>query len=161
KAISHNHALPLADFKKGADHVRRRAASLQALMLPASELYTGQQHVRLMRGVQAFVEAHSKTGAASTVDLWVLSAGYGLVPGSCKLAPYSATFKGMPTKTLRAWAAELDVPKTIRRVLRNRYDLGLGLLGDAYLEGCALDSSVNAGGATISFCRGRQAKLLP
>jgi hypothetical protein len=32
-------------------------------MMPAEDLYTGQQHVRLMRGVKAFREAHPTNGS--------------------------------------------------------------------------------------------------
>src|SRR5436309_1114013 len=54
KEVSHERRLTLKDFRKGAEHIGRREEALRALMRPAEELYAGEQHVRLMRGVAAF-----------------------------------------------------------------------------------------------------------
>ena len=144
KSVEHSQALTMQDFEKGAEHVGDREQSLAQYMTPASELYTGQQHVRLMRGVDV---------AKSTleIDLHVLSAGYGVVHAGRKLAPYECTFGDMKSAELRNWANSIGVPKSIRKVLAGPYDLGLVLLGDSYLRACALDESVELGGPTIFF----------
>src|SRR5215212_11806928 len=67
----------------------------------------------------------------------------------------------MKKAELRQSATELDVPGEIRRVLAQPYDLGIVLLGDSYLEACALDESVRLGGPTILFCGSRIAARLP
>lgn len=72
----------LDDFRKGAAHVERREAELSNLLTPAEDLYSGQQHVRLMRGIHGYQSAN---GNKADVDLWILSAGYGLVPGDQNL----------------------------------------------------------------------------
>ncbi len=125
----------LDDFRKGAAHVERREAELSNLLTPAEDLYSGQQHVRLMRGIHGYQSAN---GNKADVDLWILSAGYGLVPGDQKLAPYEYTFQGMKKAELREWADELSVPGEIRRVLAQPYDLVIVLFGDSYLEASAL-----------------------
>jgi hypothetical protein len=71
------------------------------------------------------------------------------------------TFQGMKTQTRRAWAEQLNIPTDLRRILAEPYDLGLLLLGDSYLEACALDASVCLGGPTLLFCGQRQATKLP
>ena len=58
KAATHEHALTLDDFRGGAKHIRTREKVLKEFLHPAEELYTGQHHVRLMRGVAAFRAAH-------------------------------------------------------------------------------------------------------
>lgn len=132
-------------------------ARLDDVRTKAEDLYTGQQHVRLMRGV---VEARSQLGAES-IDLWILSAGYGLIPGDREIVPYECTFQGMKKGELRAWADHLKVPEQSREMLAQPYDLILLLLGDAYMGACALDSDVTLGGATLAFCGSGMAKKLP
>jgi hypothetical protein len=151
----------MEDFQKGAAHVAAREDELASLLTPAEELYSGQQHVRLMRGLQIFRAQFLANDKAPSVDLWILSAGYGLVPANRRLAPYECTFQGMKTKTLRDWADRLNVPIEFRHVLIEPYDLGLFLLGDAYLKACAFDETVQLGGQTLLFCGTRQASRLP
>jgi hypothetical protein len=151
-------ALTLDDFRKGPAHVGHRENELADLLTPAQDLYSGQQHVRLMRGVHGYQSAN---GEKADMNLWILSAGYGLIPGDQELVPYECTFQNMKKAELRSWADELNVPGDIRRVLAQPYDLGIVLLGDSYLEASALDASVQLGGPTILFCGSRMAARLP
>lgn len=162
KTVHSDRALTLGDFRKGTAHVERREAELSDLLTPAEDLYSGQQHARLMRGISRYRERPlSASGIIAHVDLWILSAGYGLVPGGRKLAPYECTFQGMKKAELRSWADEINVPGEIRRLLAQPYDLGIVLLGDSYLEAAALDESVQLGGPTVLFCGSRMASRLP
>lgn len=130
---------------------------LAAYRLPAEEMYTGQQHVRLMRGVQ---KARETLGNGS-FDLWIVSAGYGVIPSNRQIVPYECTFQGMKEKEIRSWAKHLGVPDAIRKVLGQPYDLGLVLLGDSYLKACGLDAGVKLGGPTLFFCGSLAARKLP
>jgi hypothetical protein len=130
KSVESPKALTLEDFQKGSEHVLGREAEFAELLRPAEQIYTGQQHVRLMRGVVAFRAGHSINGRAPALDLQILSAGYGLVPGSQKLAPYDATFQGMSKRELRKWADTLSVPTAFRGAVAGPYDLAIVLLGD-------------------------------
>lgn len=131
--------------------------TLAEYRLPAEEMYTGQQHVRLMRGVR---EVREKLGAES-VDLWILSAGYGVIPGDREIVPYEATFQRMGGKELREWAEHLRAPEDSRRVFGRPYDLGIVLLGDSYLAACGLDDKVQLGGPTLFFCGSLAARRFP
>lgn len=161
KAVTSENTLTLDDFAQGDKHVTKRERELKDLMRKAEVLYTGQQHVRLMRGVQAIREHGSNNGSPLRLDLWVLSAGYGLVPGDRVLAPYECTFQGMKSKELRKWADELKVPEQFRNLVKSKYDLALVLLGDSYLTACAIDASVQFGGPTFLLCGNGAAKRLP
>ncbi|MDS4019674.1 MAG: tRNA-guanine transglycosylase DpdA [Candidatus Competibacter sp.] len=156
KAVRDDRGLTLADFRQGPDHVRTREAELADRLMPAESLYTGLQHARLMRGVRA---AH----ACSTLqpELWILSAGYGLVPGDRKLAPYEATFLGMKKAEAKAWAVRLGIAPAVRQMLGQPYDLGLVLLGDDYLAACQWETVPALGGPTLLFCGQRAARRLP
>lgn len=161
KAVESDQALTLEDFQKGGKHLTACEKALAKLRMPATELYTGQQHVRLMRGVEAINASRNGKGPVAQVDLWVLSAGYGLVPGDRKLSPYETTFQGMKAKTLREWADQLNVPRDFRELVAKKYDLCLVLLGDSYLSACKLDETVKFGGQTVLLCGTGMAKKLP
>jgi hypothetical protein len=152
--------LTLQDFASGKQHIKKRERQLKEQMLPAEALYTGQQHVRLMRGVEALRESGRLPGDLD-LELWVLSAGYGIVPGNQPLAPYECTFQGMKSPELRSWAQKLGVPADFRKLMKRSFDLGLLLLGDSYLSACQIDEAVVFGGATLLFCGGTTAATLP
>ena len=124
----------------------------------AESLYAGQQHVRLMRGVRAYRAANRPVGP---LRLHILSAYHGLVPAARRVATYDHTFAGQPRHVVREHARQLGVPDRIRALLKPRYELAVLLLGDGYLEACALDSDVSLGGPTIAFCAPNVAKRLP
>src|SRR4051812_31491044 len=148
KAATDGPVLACADFPRGRSYVEaRHRRDLAPALLPAEDLYRGQQHLRLMRGVQAAREA-----ATIDVDLRIVSAGYGVVRGSESLAPYECTFQGMRRDRRREWARELAIPEATRTALATRTDLTVVLLGDEYLDSCGLDSTVALGGPTIVFC---------
>jgi hypothetical protein len=158
KGVTHDRQLTLADFEQGPAHVAARESELEAFLTPAIDLYSGLQHQRLLRGLRA-VESNSKSGIST--ETWIVSAGYGLVPGSRRMAPYEATFSGMSTKQRRAWARRLHLPSDTHDLLAKPAELIFVLLGDDYLEACELDSNLNIGGPCIFFCGHRAAKRLP
>lgn len=156
KSIDGPHRLTEEDFDQGPDHLCAREHELADVLRPAEELYSGQQHLRLMRGVRA---ARAALGAEA-VSLWILSAGYGLVPGGQLLAPYDATFQGMGRSALRRRADRLGVPEAAERALTSPFDLALVLLGDDYLAACQLDEGLTPGGPVVALCGGRAARAL-
>ncbi len=112
-----------------------------------------------MRGVAAW--RAGAPGGGAGLDLRILSAGYGLVPGDQRLVPYEVTFTGMGPRARQAWAAARGIPAAVRAALAGPSDLGLLLLGDAYLAACALDGAVRLGGPTLVVCSAGPAARLP
>ena len=159
KVIESERQLTREDFSQGADHVAEREKELKDSLRTAGEIYSGEQHVRLMRGVAS--TRSSLDSGPSTIELHILSAGYGLIPEDRVVAPYEITFATMKSKELRDWADSLQVPEDFRKTVAKPYDCGLILLGDNYLTACALDSSVKFGGPTLLFCGTGMAKKLP
>lgn len=131
KAVETDAALSQEDFE---DPARLAAAEdrLRPFMRPAGAMYTGQQHVRAMRGVQAMRTALG----ARAVEVAILSAGYGVVAESRSIAPYDVTFSGKSTTAIRTRGARLGVPAAARSLLHER-DVVFLLLGSDYLS--ALD----------------------
>lgn len=158
KVANSKRALTLADFQGGTAQIAKRERELIGSLMAAGEIYTGEQHVRLMRGVNAY-----RDGAANKreIDLYILSAGYGIIPETRKIAPYECTFADMKAKDLMEWAKRLRVPQDFRKVVAQPYDSGLILLGDNYLKACMIDASVKFGGPTLLLCGSGTAKKLP
>ena len=156
KVVGSDRQLTAEDFKMGKTHLTKREKELKDLLRSAREIYSGEQHVRLMRGV----EESRKTGK-NQIDFHVLSAGYGLIAEDRMVAPYEITFATMKTKELREWADTLNVPEDFRKVVSAPYDFAMILLGDNYLTACALDAKLKFGGPTLIFCGTGMAKKLP
>jgi hypothetical protein len=158
KVVESDRQLTREDFAKGAAHVAEREKELKDSLRTAGEIYSGEQHIRLMRGV--FAMRSALDAGPPPIELHVLSAGYGLIPEDRVVAPYEITFATMKSKELRDWADSLQVPEDFRKTVAKPYDFGLILLGDNYLTACALDSSVKFGGPTLLFCGTGMAKKL-
>lgn len=124
----------------------------------AETLYTGQQHVRLMRGVQTYRRAGRPLG---TLHLRILSAFYGLLPPSKQISAYDHSFAGLPIDAIRRQAHDHDVPGQVRRLLARPFAAGMLLLGDPYLRACDLDEHVRLGGPLVSFCSPAVAARMP
>ena len=146
KTFSHPGHLTQKDFEQGKSHVRRREVELAQYMRPAGMLYAGEQHVRLMRGVEAAREQGAE------ISVTILSAGYGVVKEGQMIAPYEMTFNTMKKKEIRAWATMLGIQESVREVLDAPSDMTLILLGDRYLQACEYDSVTQLHSPTWALC---------
>lgn len=148
------HQLVQADFLDGKS-LRVREKKLAEFLLPAGEMYTGMQHLRLMEGVAAL------RGAGITVDVAIVSAGYGLISETRKIAPYEVTFNSMRGPEIDEWAIRLGIHDALVRTLAG-YDLVFFLLGDKYLRAAALrDYRPHQGQTLLFFASGTSRKSLP
>lgn len=114
----------------------------------AERLYTGQQHVRLMRGVEEYRRGSQSFG---TLDLRIVSAGHGVVQANESLLYYDDTFSGLQKTALAQRSRELGIPSQVGSLLANRWQLALVLLGDFYLQAASLSPDFNFGGRTLVF----------
>jgi hypothetical protein len=63
---------------------------------PANDLYSGEHWTLARRSLEILINGGLEA------DLWIASAGYGLIPSSAPLRPYSATFaQGVPDSVTR------------------------------------------------------------
>jgi hypothetical protein len=154
KTVSDPTGLTCDDFAQSPEHVREREAALAEVLTPARDLYSGQQHIRLMRGVDSVADRID-------IDLYIVSAGYGLVPGERKLAPYECTFAGRGRGDLYAWAGSLGIPAAFRELMAQPYDLCLLLLGNDYLSACGIDSRLKLASPTLALCGHNTVRNLP
>ena len=124
----------------------------------AEELYAGQQHRRLMRGITVYRAAGQPCGP---LDLHIMSAAHGVVAGDQPLRSYNASFTGMRRQALRKRAARLGVPQAVTDLLGERRRLSVLLLGDDYLRAAELDSAMELGAPTLVFTSPNSATRLP
>jgi hypothetical protein len=115
--------------------------------VPAERLYRGEQHRRLMRGVESFRAA----SPGWDLDLRIVSAGHGVVGGREPLGFYDESFAGVPAMEIERRAAARGIPATIAARLAKPYALGLLLLGDDYMRAASLRPETELGGPTLAF----------
>lgn len=151
KALSDLPPLTMRDFERGRRHLDDMHHRRRASLLPAERLYRGQQHVRLMRGV----DAARSLGHCVTVS--VVSAGYGLLAGDKLITSYECTFQGMPARARRSWAARLALADDVAALLQRKSDLTVVLMGDDYFDACGIGPQIAAGAPTVVICGAKTA----
>lgn len=124
----------------------------------AEDLYTGQQHRRLMRGVGTYRDAGQPAGP---LELYIVSAGRGVVAGNESLRHYDATFAGMGRQQLHRHGRRLGVPRAVAGLLAASWNLVVVLLGEAYLEAARITEVTSLGSQTLVFTSPRSATRLP
>jgi hypothetical protein len=133
-----------------------RESELATYVTRAEEMYTGQQHVRLMRGITLLRDSEYYD-----VDLHIVSAGYGLISADKEIAPYECTFQTMKSNEIIEWSNQLGIPTDSRELLRQPADLILIALGKQYLRALQLDRQVEFGSPTLFFASGESINKIP
>ena len=127
KKYSPTNLLAIEDFDS-PEELTRRTEELKNYKIEASEMYTGSQHVSLMEGLK---KVWSKYGVP-VVDLYIISAGYGLLGRDDIIVPYEVTFSGMTDKQILERSNFLNIHKQVESLI-SQYDLVLFLLGREYI----------------------------
>jgi hypothetical protein len=136
-----------------------RKAPLAAVRpVAAQDIYVGQQHVRLMRGIGVYRDAGEPLGP---LDFYLISARYGVVAAETAIGAYNATFTGMGREHQRRLGGELAIPQDVGRLLREPRRFALVLLGEHYLRAAALSASCMVGAPTLLFVSPGAARHLP
>ena len=155
KAVTHPRQLTMADFARGTSHIVQRERDLAEVAMAAEDLYVGEQHRRLMQGVCALRRA------GGDVSVWIVSAGYGVIPGSRRICPYEASFEELGTRQAQAWATHLGVGDALAALLRQPADLGLVLLGSRYARAARFDRVQELSYPVVAFAGKEGAQLFP
>jgi hypothetical protein len=92
-------------------------------------MYTGAQHLALMRGVGEIRRTYDN----SAVRLWIVSIGYRIIPEDRLIAPYNATFQGLRRVRVRELARRLRIAEAVRETICG-WSLVFFLLGESYLQ---------------------------
>lgn len=99
-------------------------------LLPAIKRYTGEQHNKTVEGLNILREK------GVSVDLNIISAGYGLIKETDQIAYYDLTFfnkKDFPKGCdIITWSKRLRIQENVIKAISN-YDIVFFLLGEHYL----------------------------
>jgi hypothetical protein len=126
--------------------------------VPAESLYNGQQHQRLMRGVEVYRAAGEPGGE---LHLHILSAGHGVVAGHELLRSYDQSFTQLSRGEVRDRAQDLGVPTAVGDLLGRSWRLAVLLLGDDYLNAADLTERTALGGPAYAFTSPNTGQRLP
>jgi hypothetical protein len=144
------------DFRLDIEQFHTRERELGDYLHIAETMYTGQQHVRLMRGIETL-----RKSDCYDIDLRIVSAGYGLIAGDTTIAPYECTFQTMKMREIVEWSNHLGIPSAAREVFQEPADLILVALGEQYLSALQLDQKMTFAAPTIFFASAGSAKRIP
>ena len=134
-----------------------REKELSEYSLPAGEMYTGLQHLRLMEGIKSLRDKFGN----SVVDLFIVSAGYGLIPENKMVVPYEVTFNTMNGTGILAWSKKLHIHQDLNQLIA-QYDLVIFLLGDKYLKAIELPfESAGEDQKLLFLASGMSKKMIP
>jgi len=103
------------------------------LLVPAKKLYVGPQARAVNKAINLLKKRHA-------VDLYILSAGFGLVSANTLLPPYECSFSNKSKKVIIERARELKIPEKLEHLLKEKghYNLIFLILGYDYL--CAISN---------------------
>ena len=155
KKYNPTNLLVIEDFDS-SDGLTRRIEELKNYKTEASEMYTGIQHISLMQGLK---KVWSRYGV-SVVDLYIISAGYGLLGRNDIIVPYEVTFSGMTDKQILERSNFLDIHKQVESLIE-QYDLVLFLLGREYIIALRLPFHVSNTVTQIFLIGPTYRKLIP
>jgi hypothetical protein len=111
------------------DRTKRDFGELENYRIPAGQLYKGLQHLELMRGVELLRQAFG----ANSIDVKIISAGFGVVDEKQLLPPYEATFADQPASKIITISQRLGIPHKINEFMSSSYDCAFFLLGENYI----------------------------
>lgn len=139
------------------EHLAARELELQSFSCAAGEMYTGMQHLRLMEGISNV----RKTLGKEVLDLFIVSAGYGLIQEDKQIVPYEVTFNSMSSSGIKEWSQKLHIHEDLNKVIA-KYDLVFMLLGDKYLRAVNMPFvSEKPDQKILVFASGTSKKLIP
>lgn len=147
-----------SDMQAAPERVVERLKELEPHTRMAEDLYAGQNHLRLTRGVRAFRRA--KRGHLT----WrIVSAGYGVVDSKARLPPYEATFARKSDAWILQRAADLGIPEAASRFLARCEPLKIFVLGDDHYLACQLDWALHHRPSEhcVVFCGRHYAQTVP
>lgn len=143
------------DFKDSL-RLKKREEELKKFKMPACNMYTGMQHLRLMEGIAAIRGAYGH----EVVDLYILSAGYGLIHEDREIVPYELTFKNMVATEIKEWARFLNIKESLSDLVKG-YNLVFFLLGDDYLRALELPLKAECNSKLLFLASKTSRKLIP
>jgi hypothetical protein len=124
------------------------------VVMLAERLYLGEQHRRLMDGVDQLRRQRP-------VEVWIISARAGVVAGHDLVGAYDESFRGLGRDDVRRRADALGIPQKLRVLASESQGLTLLLAGNEYFDAARLDEPMAWAAPAIALVSPRSAARLP
>lgn len=109
------------------ENEERYKEALKQYVLPAWQMYEGSFNF-----IKELVTQLRKKG--DEVQLFIISARYGLINESTLIIPYQCTFKCLKKDDIRERARKLKIYENLMSIIKNKcFDLSIVVLGESYL----------------------------
>lgn len=113
-----------------SDRLALRMEELGNYKEPAAEMYEGKEHEEIMKGLWKIRRCYGR----ESVDLSIISTGYGLVDECCAIVPYNVPNNESPV--LKGEGRD-KLHQDVEELIKN-YDLVFFLLGKEYVKALQL-----------------------
>lgn len=133
-----------------------KTAELWKYRTPALEMYTGDQHKFLIEGLNKLWDKYGN----KFIDLYIVSAGYGLISANELIIPYEVTFSFMGINKIINRSKKLQIKEKCETLIKN-YDLIFYLLGAEYIRALRLPFNLSEKIIQIFFIGPSHKKLIP
>ena len=109
--------------------LEQRTEELKEYKCKAIDMYKGLQHTNVVEAVNILRDTFKDI----TVDVNIISAGYGLLKENDIIVPYEVTFNTMKARQFEAWVNYLNINRDVNETIKD-YDIIFLLLGGKYLR---------------------------
>ncbi len=124
--------LQYEDFAS-SERRRKRTAELKDFEASAAEMYTGQQHLYLMKGLKQVRDVYGP----DVIELSIISDGYGLLAEDDVIVPYDVTFQKVKKKEILVRSNKFQIHENVGTLIAG-YELVFFLLGKEYVQALQL-----------------------
>jgi hypothetical protein len=118
------------------------------LCCQARDMYTGNQSRELTRAVDLLRHINGVK-----VNLYIISAGFGLLREDEIIPPYECSFSGLKKSEILQRSSNLNIREDFERICQTKYDLSYIALGSDYLTSLGKDWQQELSGSIVAFGR--------
>ena len=127
KKLNQSSTSPTCNDLASVDDIRTWIERPSSSNVRVRDLYTGNQNRELVKGVDILRQIEN-----TEVDLFIISAGFGLVKENDELPIYDCSFSSMNKSQIKERAELLQIPLNFEKLVTSDYDLVYLALGKKY-----------------------------
>lgn len=128
---------------------------LEPLVVKARDMYTGNQNTELSKAVDLLREIER-----TTVDFFIISAGFGFLKESTQVPPYECSFSTMTKSEIINRSRKLGIIHDFREVASSDYDLFYMALGRKYTIALGEGWFHRTSGTVLAFDKTRRSRRM-
>lgn len=129
KKLRQSTTSPTCDDLASIDDIEEWRKKPDYTITRVRDLYTGNQNRELVKGVDLLQQIDN-----TEVELYIISAGFGLVKENDMLPSYDCSFSGMSKAQIQERAILLNIPSDFEKLIASGFDLVYLALGKNYFQ---------------------------